>query len=201
MKHRIEPRLDRKVLKKFLSLAGEKLTGNWVLIGGTLLPVLGSEFRTTLDIDLIGLTDKEKAQALQLMEIAEDLGLPVETINQAGALFLHRIRDFQTHLVPLHQGTRATIYRPDIALYIQLKIQRLTETDLTDCLEYIKLAHRLGEAVDRKALSRLLKRRLDKNPTPEKLSGLKRLLSELESIENNPDKRLKTKRNPAKKAR
>ena len=78
--------LDHKVMKKFLKLAGARLSGDWVLLGGTLLPALGVDHRVTIDIDLAH-KDQDGSQTLELMQIAEDLGLPVETINQAGAFF------------------------------------------------------------------------------------------------------------------
>ena len=42
------------LLRRFLDLAGERLRGNWVVIGGCVLPLRGVEHRTTLDIDIAG---------------------------------------------------------------------------------------------------------------------------------------------------
>jgi hypothetical protein len=47
--------LDQKALKKFISLAGDRLKGEWVLIGGTLLHALEEDYRSTTDIDLVGI--------------------------------------------------------------------------------------------------------------------------------------------------
>jgi hypothetical protein len=54
----------------------------------------------TVDIDMVNLNAKaSNSNSLQLMEVAEQLGLPVETINQAGSYFLSKIDDVQEHLV------------------------------------------------------------------------------------------------------
>ncbi len=100
--------LDYKILQRFLKSVGDHLTGDWVIIGGTVLPLLGVDFRSTVDIDIVHLQrEQSNQQLLELMSLTEKLGLPIETINQAGALFLHRIPHFQEHLVSLHRGKEA----------------------------------------------------------------------------------------------
>ena len=66
-------------------------------------------------------------------------GLPVETINQAAGLFLRKIANWNKMLVPLIKGT-ATIYRPNVTLFLLLKMERLSESDLGDCIEFIKFS-------------------------------------------------------------
>lgn len=82
--------INHRLLKKFIDLAASKLEGDWILIGGSLLPLLGIEARTTTDIDFVNLNPRKSSNqdTLELMEIAESLKLPVEAINQAGAFFL-----------------------------------------------------------------------------------------------------------------
>jgi hypothetical protein len=150
--------LDRKVLKKFLKLAGDRLQGDWVLIGGTVLIALEAEHRSTVDIDIVGLGNPTQEDTLRLMEIAEELRLPVESINQAGAFFLKKIDGFKKHLVPLHEGKTASIHRPDAVLYFRLKLARLTESDLADCIAFLRFASR----EERKELKRMLAGELDK---------------------------------------
>ena len=142
--------VDRRTLRRFVALAAERLRGDWVLIGGGVLPLLGVEVRVTVDIDVAGPDDAGMDQTLVLMGIAEELGLPVEAVNQAGAFFLRRIRGWERHLVELHRGRRARILRPDATLFLLLKLDRLTESDLTDCVEMLRLARRGGERVDRR---------------------------------------------------
>ena len=76
-----------------------------MLIGGTVLPLLGIDHRVTMDIDLIPLKpDKENSSLLSLMELAEKLDLPVETINSAGLYFLKKIPNYHTELVIFISG-------------------------------------------------------------------------------------------------
>ncbi len=131
--------MNSRTLKKFIELAAERLNGEWVVIGGTVLPILGIDHRVTLDIDFIRIHEKEaNADSLILMEIAEQMGLPVEAVNQAGAYFFSKVENADDHLVLLRKGSGCTIYRPDIWLYVALKLGRFTETDLEDCLVMIK---------------------------------------------------------------
>jgi len=131
--------MNVKTLRKFIEIASERLTGEWMVIGGTVLPALGIEHRATVDIDFINVRLKEtNADALMLMEIAEQLGLPVESINQAGAYFFSKVDDASRHLVVLKKGKKCTIYRPDVWLFVKLKLGRFTETDLQDCMAMIQ---------------------------------------------------------------
>ena len=129
--------INKKILDKFLKMAGDRLSGDWILIGGCVLPVLGIDVRVTVDIDFIGKTPEQQTQMLELMNIVAELGLPVETINQAGAYYLTKIEGYDQHLCRLHKGKKATIYTPDLYLFLKLKLARFTESDYIDCLEYI----------------------------------------------------------------
>jgi hypothetical protein len=130
--------IDTALLNRFIRLAGDRLKGRWVLLGGTLLPLVGIDYRVTTDIDIVGLGTLEQGQTLKLMEIAEHLGLPVESINQAAGYFLSKQESFENHLISLHRGKSAEILRPDLFLFLALKIGRLSESDLTDCLALLK---------------------------------------------------------------
>jgi len=130
--------LTKELLEEFLNIAGDKLSGDWIVIGGTVLPLIGITYRVTVDIDFIGKTELQQTQNIELMNIVTELGLPVENINQAGAYFLSKIDNFEEHLILIHQGSSASIFRPNLFLYLQLKLNRLSETDFTDCVQYIK---------------------------------------------------------------
>ena len=78
--------LNTARLRAFLQLAGNRLKGEWLLVGGAVLPLLGVNHRTTLDINLVNLHDADGRQTLAMMRVADELGLPVETINQAAIL-------------------------------------------------------------------------------------------------------------------
>lgn len=131
--------INAKIMKLFLEKAVSKLSGEWIIIGGTVLPLTGVDHRVTVDIDIINLNFvSSNNDSLKLMEIAEDLKIPIESINQAGAYYLSKIEDVASHLVLLQKSKKCKVYRPDAYLFIKLKIERLSETDLEDCIQFIK---------------------------------------------------------------
>ena len=56
------------------------------------------------------------------MKLSDELGLPVEAINQAAAYFVEKTGDYHKHMVTLHRGEHAVIYRQDLYLFLKLKI-------------------------------------------------------------------------------
>lgn len=167
--------LDKRRLIKFLRLSAKRLRGEWVLLGGSLLPLLGIGHRTTLDIDIVGVSGKERGQVLELMEIAEGLGLSPESINQAAGHFLRQVENWKACLVVLEKGEKGTIYRPDVNLYVRLKIRRLSETDLSDCMEFVRFAMRSNERIDRIILLKSIKQELRRAQSAAKITRLDRL--------------------------
>ena len=167
--------LDTRLLAQFLVKAGRKLKGEWVLLGGTLLPAVGIDVRATVDIDLVGLGKKEAAQQLELMSLAESLGLPVESVNQAAAFFLKKIGYTKADLIVLEQGPSATIYRPSLSLYWRLKMRRLSETDLQDCEHYFNFCTSSGDAIQISELKIAAREASQREKSPAKLRRLKKL--------------------------
>ena len=87
--------LNSKVLHSLQSYAEVTLTGDWVLLGGTLLYLLNREVRVTTDIDLVPLSDGGNQPLLQSFSLAEKLKLPVGSINSAALYFLKKIKNFE----------------------------------------------------------------------------------------------------------
>ncbi len=168
--------IDKKTLQKFLTTAGETLHGDWILIGGTVLPLLGIDSRPTVDIDLIALEKSGMEETLQLMEMAEKLGLAVESINQAGAYFLKKIPEYKKNLLLLHKGKTAKIFRPNLYLYINLKIGRLTESDLEDCINMIQYSIPLSSKEDLGLLKKLLTKEIKKSSDNSRTLKLRKLI-------------------------
>jgi len=169
--------VHREVLRKFVELAGERLRGDWVVMGGSVLPLLGVEHRVTVDIDVAGPSDAGMDQTLALMGIAEEIGLPVEAVNQAGAYFLRAIRGWENHLVEVHRGKGARILRPDATLYLLLKLGRMTESDLSDCVEMLRIARRGDDRFDRRRMLGAIRRMLGRDlsdPQRRRLEALSR---------------------------
>jgi hypothetical protein len=77
---------------------------------------------------------------MPIWEIAQELGLDIEQINQAGGFFLSKIPNFRQDCIVYLQSKNLTIYLPNVYLYFQLKLARFSDTDAQDCIEYLKLA-------------------------------------------------------------
>lgn len=169
--------LNTALLKAFLQKACDKLKGRWVLVGGTLLPAVGLDIRSTVDIDLVGLGTQGSAQDLELMELAESLDLPIETINPAAAFFVRRAGVRDSELLPLIKGKSATIYRPNAELYWKLKLPRLSEADELDCRHYLHYCRAQKDAMDEKAIRRLVLTELKSVSERDKMVRLERLLA------------------------
>lgn len=171
--------VDRSTLQRFVALAGERLKGDWVVIGGAVLPLLGVEHRITLDIDVAGPDEADMAQMLALIDIAETLGLPAAAVNQAGSHFLRLVEDWQAHLVVVHRGSSATLYVPDATLFLLLKLRRLSESDLLDAKVMIELAERRGDPIDADRVRRAASRAMEDAPSPERRARLEDLVRRL----------------------
>lgn len=169
--------LDSKLLSQFLKKASTMLEGKWLLIGGTLLPAVGIDIRATVDIDLIGLGIAEKAQTLKLMELAESLGLSIESVNQAADFFLSRTKYVKSDLILLRSGRRCKIFRPSASLYIRLKLGRFTESDYEDCLHYFKFCESIGDRIKIDEIEKAVRKVLADRPSEEKQRNLDSLLN------------------------
>lgn len=147
--------LDRQRLQEIVAAVAERLSGDWLLVGGALVALWLEPRRVTADVDLVGLGGTT-AERLALMELAQHLGLPVEAVNSASDFFVRRIEGWREEIHVFHTGTRGTIYRPTPTLFLLLKVARLSEQDLSDCLAVIDRARRDGLPIDRaRVLARL----------------------------------------------
>jgi hypothetical protein len=174
----VSPIIKPAILRRFLKKALNTLKGDWVILGGNVLPLLGSSVRPTSDIDLVPLGDASMAEQLQVMEICESLGLPPETANSAAGLFLKRVPGHEKKLVVVEEREGTRIMRPNAALFLRLKSARLTESDLADCIEMLRLESRTISAAERKSLRAELGR-LFAAAAPEKRARIQALLDHL----------------------
>lgn len=140
-------RFDRARIQALLELAGQRLTGDWLLIGGGAAAAWFAPSRTTEDVDMIGLAGTQD-ERFALMQLAADAAIPIEAVNSAADFFVRRVAGWRDQLVVLHQGPAATIFRPTATLFLLLKINRLSEVDLDDCLALVEHCRVTGEVVD-----------------------------------------------------
>jgi hypothetical protein len=159
---------NAKTLKILLKKVGDELNGEWVLIGGTVLPALGIDYRATVDVDLIPIHNNDNEALLELMNLADSMNLPIESINSAGTFFLKKQTHFEKNLVLLHKGKKGKIFRPDFLLYLKLKIARLSEQDLSDITEMLKFSISNNENIFTDTTIPIIKKELSKCENPEK---------------------------------
>jgi hypothetical protein len=167
--------ITSSVLKKFVALAIKRLKGDWVVIGGTVLPLIKIDERVTVDIDIAKVDRAAQDQTLELMEIAEEIGLPVEAINQAGSFFLHRIPHWKSKLILVSESKSARIYRPNGTLFLQLKISRLSASDFSDCLAMIRHCAKVREPLETTLLLKTIENEISKSTDDEKSERLRQL--------------------------
>jgi hypothetical protein len=139
------PPFDRGRVEALLRLAGERLEGEWLLVGGAAAAAWFAPGRTTEDLDLVGLAGTQ-AERFSLMELAAEAAIPIEAVNSAADYFVRQVSDWRDQLIVLQRGSRATIYRPSATLFVLLKLARLTEVDLDDCAALLAHCHATGES-------------------------------------------------------
>jgi hypothetical protein len=139
--------LDRPRIAAVVDAVIDRLPGDWLLIGGGLVALWLEPRRLTEDIDLIGLPGSA-ADRLALLGLANDLGLPVEALNSAADFFVHRITDWRAHLVLFRSGATGRVFRPSATLFLLLKLARLSEQDLADCLSLLDPARAEASGID-----------------------------------------------------
>ncbi len=140
--------LDTSAVRALLDAAERRLAGEWLLVGGALASIWFSPDRTTEDVDLIGLSGTNE-ERLALMDLASEVGLPVEAVNSAADYFVRKTTGWRDQLEVLRKTERLTVFRPTTTLFLLLKIGRLTEQDLEDCLRLLDFADREGLSIDR----------------------------------------------------
>lgn len=121
--------------KDIISLYNEllkNLSGDWILVGGGLLHVLGISDRETIDIDIVPVNDITNRDQLKIMDVAVKNGFPPEVINFSAEFFVKRENNWKNELVLLYENDNVRIFRPSVKFFRQMKEQRGTETDLLD---------------------------------------------------------------------
>jgi hypothetical protein len=139
--------VDRQRIEQVVQAVADRLDGEWLLVGGSLVALWIDGRRTTEDVDLVPVRGSKDAR-LALFGLAADLGLPVEALNSAADFFVERIKGWTDEIEVLRRGKRGTVYRPSATLFLLLKARRLSEADLADCLALLEKALRESLPVD-----------------------------------------------------
>jgi len=110
----------------------KNLNGDWILVGGGLLHVLGISDRETIDIDIVPVNEITNRDQLNIMDVAVKNGFPPEVINFSAEFFLKRENNWENELVLIYENDNVRVFRPSRKLFRKMKEQRGTETDLID---------------------------------------------------------------------
>ncbi len=124
--------LDRARIETVIHAMGERLDGDWLVVGGAAIALWLEPRRLTEDIDVVPM-NPTGGERLALMQLAEDLGLPIEAVNSAADFFVRRVSGWASDVVLLHEGPSARVFRPGATSMLLLKLPRLSELDLADC--------------------------------------------------------------------
>ncbi len=154
--------VDPRSLQKFVQLMGDELRGDWVFCSSVILPLLSVSSNVYSEIDIALPQDVDTTNIVRLFSIAERLGWPVETVQLHATHYAQSIADWRRMVLPLRKSKNCGVYRADVNLFVAMRMQRLTEADLTDCLDYVAYALREGEAINEAYLSQLIRRQLSK---------------------------------------
>jgi hypothetical protein len=127
--------MESKTIDGVLTYLCEELGGDWFLTGGTLVRLNFDASRGTEDIDLVRirhqtLSDDVAKDRLFQWLIARGLG--PEWVNSAVEPFVREVPDWEKNVILLRSGSRGNIFRPNLTLFVYLKIRRGTEVDITD---------------------------------------------------------------------
>jgi len=136
--------LDRDRIQQVVHEIGERLEGDWLLIGGALVALWLEPGRTTEDLDVMGIRGSAEDPRHALLGLADELGLPIEALNSAADFFVQRIPGWEQEIEVLHAGSVGTIYRPSTTLFLLLKLRRLSDQDLSDCVHLVSKAESEG---------------------------------------------------------
>ena len=112
-----------------------KIGGDWLLVGGSLVQLEYQGARATEDIDLIHLRHPHLSEVRsqdELFKAAYNRGLSPESVNSAARFFVSELKNWESQIVVLKKGPLGCVYKPNLTLFIALKLSRATETDLCD---------------------------------------------------------------------
>jgi hypothetical protein len=139
--------LDERRIREVVDAVAERLDGHWLLLGGALVALWLEPRRVTEDVDLVGLGGTQ-GERFALLELAAELGLPVEALNSAADYFVRRIDGWEAEIEPFKDGARGRVFRPTPTLFVLLKAARLSEQDLSDCAAAVARARAEGLRLD-----------------------------------------------------
>ncbi len=121
----------------------QNIGGDWLLVGGALVQLHINAERATEDIDLAFISHSKKTLNLAQNELfqysMQNLNIGPESVNLAVDFFLNEISDWRENCVLIQSGTQGRIFRPNLSLFVALKMRRASTIDINDIKEAMKL--------------------------------------------------------------
>lgn len=127
--------LQRAKIESLLDLVCQKVGGDWLLVGGSLINLTADAGRGTQDIDLVPVAHPGRSEAAvfaELFQTAKGVGLDPESLNSASGFFVRQLAGWDRYLIELKSGPKGKVFRPTLTLFVALKLMRATEIDLND---------------------------------------------------------------------
>lgn len=111
-----------------------KMGGSWLLTGGALVMLEFDPKREAHNIDLVAIQPKEGVMALQrqIDSLAHPLGFGSNAVRTLAEGYLLEVPDWDRHTVELRSFSMGRLLRPDLTLFVYLKLRRGTDRDLYD---------------------------------------------------------------------
>jgi hypothetical protein len=130
--------MNASQVQKIVDYLTNDLGGDWFLTGGALVQLIFNPARGTEDVDFVRISHpqlSDEASRNQLYQWLMSNGLGPEWVNPAVEPFVREVGSWQQELVPLQQGARGRVFRPNLTLFVYLKLRRGTSIDLADIRE------------------------------------------------------------------
>ena len=127
--------MDTLKIEEILTFLCEVLGGDWFLTGGALVRLNFDDTRGTEDLDLVRIRHPElsdDAAKNQLFRWLIDRDLGPEWVNSAVEPFVREVPAWENEVVLLREGGKGRVFRPNLTLFVYLKLRRASEIDLLD---------------------------------------------------------------------
>jgi hypothetical protein len=127
--------LSDEEIQTVVRVLTEEVGGDWLLLGGTLTRLAYDPTRSTRDVDLVALPGDQESEESLLNRLYQRLAqtrLGPEIINSAVKPFLMAANGWQEQVSVLRAGAVGRILQPSLTLFIFLKLQRASVSDLND---------------------------------------------------------------------
>ena len=127
--------MDIHQIDSILKFLCDELGGDWFLTGGSLVRLEFDAQRGTEDMDLVRIRDElqsEERSRTRLFQWLMQNQLGPEWVNTAVEPFVKRVPNWENEVIELRSGKLGRVFRPNLTLFIYLKLGRGTSADWKD---------------------------------------------------------------------